>query len=125
MCPIKVSFSSPELGKVLERQQQDRPSDNLFAYPLESNFSGTRYDPALVTSLQERFQSEPNKATVNQQDTDENNLHSKQRWWVLLDAAKACSTKPPDLSRDKAHFVVQFSTSYKLATAVLASEYAG
>lgn len=54
----------------------------LFAYPSESNFTGTRYSLDAIEHWQGRG------------------------YRVLLDAAKACSTNPPDLSRHPADFVV-------------------
>lgn len=85
---------------------------NLFAYPLESNFTGARYDVSLVTALEDYTRSRKALAgSVDGSSYVENNaptvVPSEQRWWVLLDAAKGCSTSPPDLSLHKPHFVVR------------------
>ena len=163
----------------------------LFAFPLESNFSGARYDPAVVRQIQisglavtpcvcsrgseqqcsqhaglhktneEEQQSGQQQATQEQQcgqqqqqqhteeeppsdqqrqrqteeeqrcvqqsqaaakDEENHGQHSKEEalrlrdrasgrsdghnWYVLIDAAKACATAPPDLTQNPADFVV-------------------
>ncbi len=167
----------------------------LFAFPLESNFSGARYDPAVVRQIQisglavtpcvcskgseqqcsqqsglhrsnenqqqsgqqqaeeqqqygqQQRQSaeeepQPEQQQQQQQQTKEEQQqsvqqlqaaakeeehqypgqHSKEeaarlhvgdcgrsqgdRWYVLIDAAKACATAPPDLTQNPADFVV-------------------
>ena len=103
-----------ELEKVFERQQTGMLSNNLFAYPLESNFSGIRYNPSLVTAIQRHLDPPREESTDPQEDSDRQGAgsHDTQRWWVLLDAAKGCTTKPPDLGHSKPHFVVSpFSPS--------------
>ncbi|WPT16868.1 Molybdenum cofactor sulfurase [Picochlorum sp. SENEW3] len=66
----------------------------LFAMPLESNFSGRRYSMDLVHSIQYGKYGEKYG-------------NGRQRMRVLLDAAKACASYPPDLSGDvKPDFVV-------------------
>ena len=67
-------------------------SCSLFAFPAESNFSGVRYNLELLKQLKSK------KCKVNGKS-------SSQEWFVLLDSAKACSTKPPDLSKYPADFV--------------------
>ena len=106
---------------------------HLFAYPLESNFSGARYDPALSTYVQHNGlpmceqQSAAMGASAHKQQVHpisngaaQNGRHagdaeaadgrrsgSEGTWWTLLDAAKACATSPPDLSLHKPDFVVR------------------
>jgi molybdenum cofactor sulfurtransferase len=63
----------------------------LFAYPAESNFSGTRYDLDLI----QRVQSGALDSHASPRD----------RWYVLLDAAKFAATAPLDLSAHRADFV--------------------
>lgn len=63
-------------------RKRSRHSISLFALPAECNFTGARLDLALIPALQSRG------------------------WAVVLDAAKACATDPPDLSRWKPEFVV-------------------
>ena len=71
---------------------------HLLAMPLESNFSGAVYDPAQAA---ESVAAYPEDLLGELDD-----LHPSNRWLLLLDAAKACATKPPDLSRSPADFVV-------------------
>ena len=110
---------------------------NLFAFPLESNFSGTRYSESLITAIQGRkttpwsvslrpgavtwhqqtkkvAHSDDNIAEINSKTTQINEhsdsssrpvLASGGRWYVLLDAAKACGTQPPNISKYAADFV--------------------
>lgn len=68
---------------------------NLFAFPSECNFSGSRFSLHLVNTIRD--------------DTErvlEGSPYCKGRWMVLIDAAKGCATKPPDLSKYQADFVV-------------------
>lgn len=101
----------------------DQSPEHLFAFPLESNFSGTRYSEALVSALQGRKGTRlklnlnegavtwhKKKETVLGKGSEENpQLHKYSlepgRWRVLIDAAKACGTQPPDLSKYPADFV--------------------
>lgn len=77
---------------------------SLFAYPLESNFSGVRYDPALVGQIQRDGVS---MAPLGDQNLNSSGLERPAGdWLVLLDAAKACSTCPPNLSAHPVDFVV-------------------
>lgn len=65
-------------------------AQHLFAFPLESNLTGARYDAGLVEAVQcGALRGIP-----------------PGRWRVLLDAAKACGTAPPDLEAHPADFVV-------------------
>lgn len=63
---------------------------NLFAFPLECNFSGAKFDLNLVKHVQ---------------GARHVSSSSRGRWMVLLDAAKGCGTAPPDLTRFPADFV--------------------
>ena len=63
---------------------------HLFAFPAESNFSGARYPLDLVVQVQAQGACKGPPGP----------------WHVLLDAAKACGSSPPDLSRFPADFVV-------------------
>ncbi|KAJ9672955.1 hypothetical protein PVL29_026284 [Vitis rotundifolia] len=68
---------------------------NLFAFPSECNFSGVRFSLDLVKIIKEdaeRILTGP--------------PFCKGCWMVLIDAAKGCATKPPDLSKYPADFVV-------------------
>ena len=60
---------------------------NLFAFPAESNFSGVRYDPAIGLAAPS-LQLPPGAGAGG----------SPGRWAVLVDAAKACGSCPPDLT---------------------------
>lgn len=66
------------------------PGGRLFAFPLESNFSGKRYN---VSEVMDSL-----KGTASNQPVGE--------WHVLLDASRACSSYPPNLSAYKPHFVL-------------------
>lgn len=92
MEPCSDCMREPAAG---EQQAGQAAVHNMFAYPLESNFSGARYDAAVGDCIQQG-----RAAGVDELPA------SRGRWWVLLDAAKACSTCPPDLSRHKPDFVV-------------------
>ena len=69
---------------------------NLFAYPAESNFSGVKYNLELIEHLKR------GRCKINGKRVGE----SGKEWFVLLDAAKACCTSPPNLSDFPADFVV-------------------
>ncbi|KAK8706412.1 hypothetical protein V6N13_049979 [Hibiscus sabdariffa] len=68
---------------------------NLFAFPSECNFSGMRFGLDLVNIVKQ-----------NAEIFLEGSPYSKGRWMVLIDAAKGCATRPPDLSLYPADFVV-------------------
>ena len=88
-------------------------AQHLFAFPLESNFSGVRYDPGLVTAVQSgaaRLQLHA-PTSSSSSSCDFRSSGGQQplpagRWRVLLDCAKACGTCPPDLSACPADFAV-------------------
>ncbi|RLM54917.1 molybdenum cofactor sulfurase [Panicum miliaceum] len=66
---------------------------NLFAFPSECNFSGHKFNLSLVKLIKEgKFIS-----TTSQQQGS---------WMVLIDAAKGCTTEPPNLTVYSADFVV-------------------
>ena len=81
--------------------------DHLFAFPLESNFAGVRYNEALVAAVQQRRLamihpgSGPGAAAAGSRAAE----LAPGRWRVLLDAAKACGSRPPDLTAHPADFV--------------------
>ncbi|KAK7317272.1 hypothetical protein RJT34_01353 [Clitoria ternatea] len=68
---------------------------NLFAFPLECNFSGLRFGLDLVKIVQEDSKRIPGIASVCKNG----------QWMVLIDAAKGCATMPLDLSKYPADFV--------------------
>lgn len=68
---------------------------NLFAFPSECNFSGSRFNLDLVNIMKKT----PERIL-------EISPFSKGRWMVLIDAAKGCVTQPPDLSKYPVDFVV-------------------
>ena len=75
--------------RAVEEGTRNEDGMGLFAMPLESNFSGRRYSMDLVRSIQY------------------GKGQGGQRMRVLLDAAKACASYPPDLSGPvKPDFVV-------------------
>lgn len=78
-------------GDVLEEHvKHEKTCRNLFAFPMESNFSGSRYSLDIVKTIQDgRHTCSP-----------------KKRFRVLVDAAKSSSSFPPDLSQYKPDFVV-------------------
>ncbi|CAL5402452.1 unnamed protein product [Camellia sinensis] len=68
---------------------------NLFAFPSECNFSGSRFSLDLVNIIKD-----------DSERVLEGSPYCKGRWMVLLDAAKGCATEPPDLSKYQADFVI-------------------
>ena len=86
---------------------------HLFAFPLESNFSGVRYDEALgdaATALLERPIAGDQEADVQEEVSPAGPRRRRRgRWAVLLDAAKGCGSRPPDLSKNPVDFVVRGS----------------
>jgi molybdenum cofactor sulfurtransferase len=77
-------------GSPMTEADADAAPLSLFALPAECNFSGARLDLRLVDALQ-------------QSGGADGVPHAP--WVVLLDAAKAAATHPPDLSRFRPHFV--------------------
>lgn len=102
-------------------------AEHLFAFPMESNFSGARYDPGLVAAVQSgclRYSSTAGDGTApvaapgstgercctppaaaGSAGEGEGMLLPPGRWRVLLDCAKAAATSPPDLAACPADFV--------------------
>ncbi len=74
----------------LSPSEDDAPC--LFALPAECNFSGARLDLGIVAVLQQSPLADVAGVPAG-------------RWAVLLDAAKAAATHPPDLSVVRPHFV--------------------
>lgn len=72
---------------------------SLFAYPLESNFSGVKYGLQPIEQLQQHGLEVPGEAQGEPSS-------SREHWHVFLDAAKACGTRPPDLAQAPADYVV-------------------
>ncbi|XP_057950227.1 molybdenum cofactor sulfurase isoform X2 [Malania oleifera] len=68
---------------------------NLFAFPSECNFSGVRFSLDLVKIIKEDARRLLGSSP-----------YCEGCWMVLIDAAKGCSTEPPDLSEFPADFVV-------------------
>ncbi|XP_038901662.1 molybdenum cofactor sulfurase isoform X3 [Benincasa hispida] len=68
---------------------------NLFAFPSECNFSGSKFSLELVKIVKEDSIRYSNGSPS-----------FNGRWKVLIDAAKGCVTDPPDLSKFPADFVV-------------------
>jgi molybdenum cofactor sulfurtransferase len=93
----QLSPPSPSLPSLLKEKKL---TQHLFAFPLESNFSGTRYSEDLVLAIQNQtLEILPDSTTAN-------STSSNGKWRVLVDAAKACATHPPNLSTYPADFVV-------------------
>ena len=87
---------------------------HLFAFPLESNFSGVRYDEALGAATEgiqcpvEDGRAGGRDLEAAQQLRPEGPPRWRRgRWAVLLDAAKGCGSRPPDLSKNPVDFVVR------------------
>ncbi len=106
-------------------------TQHLFALPLESNFSGVRYDPRLVNAVQSgsvqwsadsgsvqwsadsgsvRWSADSGGSGIIDGSGSNSSSSTAQRlpagrWRVLLDAAKGAATCPPDLAAFPADFV--------------------
>ncbi|CAK7355477.1 unnamed protein product [Dovyalis caffra] len=81
-------------AKILE-EEPTANAYNLFAFPSECNFSGLRFSLDLANLVKE-----------NPERILEGSPFCKGRWMVLVDAAKGCTTRPPDLSKYPVDFVV-------------------
>ncbi len=81
------------------KNQVETETQHLFAFPLESNFSGTRYSEELVVAVQNQT------VEISSSSTTTPGSGGGGKWRVLLDAAKACATNPPNLSQYPADFV--------------------
>lgn len=82
---------------------------SLFAFPLESNFNGARYSPAMFGVGSRGFFQQQDVTWVhpNQPATFDHSL-TMMRWHVLLDAARGCATQPPDLSKEDYQSTISF-----------------
>lgn len=81
-------------AKILEEEPSGN-AYNLFAFPSECNFSGLRFSLDLANLIKE-----------NSERILEGSPFCKGHWIVLIDAAKGCTTCPPDLSKYAVDFVV-------------------
>ena len=73
-----------------DRDGEHVKTGNLFVFPMESNFSGSRYSLDIVKKIQ---------------DGCVGLSAAQKRFRVLVDAAKSSSSFPPDLSKYKPDFV--------------------
>lgn len=98
-----------------ELGHEEPQAHSLFAYPLESNFSGVRYDLKHIRRVQQHglhVTPADGCSTVDafgkEAACNDGHGNGREHWAVMLDAAKACCSAPPDLSRSPADFVVRF-----------------
>ncbi|XP_028801683.1 molybdenum cofactor sulfurase isoform X1 [Neltuma alba] len=96
---IRISPHQVQRRKAAGLQDQKPTGDvyNLFAFPSECNFSGLRYSLDLVKIIKE-----DSRRILGGSSACKNG----GQWIVLIDAAKGCATRPPDLSKYPADFVV-------------------
>ena len=113
---------------------------HLFAFPAESNFSGARYGLDLATavaggsSCAAALEADPPEgagkptedtgaarppAAAQQQPRSSGSTESTSgdgngRWLVVLDAAKACGSHPPNLAAHPVDFVVRAASALQL-----------
>ena len=110
--PLAVKACSDVMRRNRHPGHDEPQAHSLFAYPLESNFSGVRYDPGHIRRVQQHgVQVRPadGRSPADAQPCEEAACgDGREHWAVMLDAAKACCTAPPDLSRSPADFVVRF-----------------
>ncbi|KAH9288390.1 hypothetical protein KI387_032507, partial [Taxus chinensis] len=94
----KFKFRSRQrrLKQTSQDEMSNRDVYHLFAFPLECNFSGKKFDLNLVKMIQEG----------RHVDGMESAATCRGRCMVLLDAAKGCGTQPPDLLKFPVDFVV-------------------
>jgi len=117
---IKIINTSPEkesnrIEKApMQKSEFEVETQHLFAFPLESNFSGTRYSENLVLAIQnQNIEITTTASTTTRPPMQINSssaasgcdVKTKGKWRVLLDAAKSCATNPPNLSLYPADFV--------------------
>ncbi|XP_050223530.1 molybdenum cofactor sulfurase isoform X2 [Mercurialis annua] len=93
----KMSMHQVQRRNKAEIMEGEAKADafNLFAFPLECNFSGFRFGLNLVNDIKK-----------NPERILEGSQFCKGNWMVLIDAAKGCATQPLDLSSYSADFVV-------------------
>ncbi|KAG9439484.1 hypothetical protein H6P81_019649 [Aristolochia fimbriata] len=92
---------------------------NLFAFPSECNFSGTKFDLNLVNVIKKY----PGRVLGN-------SPFCRGQWMVLIDAAKGCGTQPPDLTLFPADFAIlsfykMFGYPTGLGALIVRTEVAG
>lgn len=109
--PVAVKACSDIMRREKQPGHEEPQAHSLFAYPLESNFSGVRYDPEHIRRVQQHGVQvrtadgrSPGDASCKEAACGDGREH----WAVMLDAAKACCSAPPDLSLSPADFVVRF-----------------
>lgn len=86
--------------------------DCLFAFPAECNATGARPDLGIasrvkrgaLSGLRHRKRRDLNSGDCKIPEKGRDS-HGRERWWVLLDAAKFVATAPLDLSKVDADFV--------------------
>ena len=83
------------------------PSFRLLALPLECNFSGRRYDlgAAMAASAGAGPSGNPSSCSGSGSGSGAGSGSCEARSLVLVDAAKACATSPPDLSVHPVDFI--------------------
>jgi molybdenum cofactor sulfurtransferase len=125
--------SREENGNRNTRNRSNNDACHLFAFPLESNFAGVRYSERLSSAVQNGklhieshgikyhdicagnanaalpqtlHSTHPSSGGVHRDHHQQCDGHLPPgHWLVVLDAAKACGTRPPNLSRHPADFV--------------------
>ncbi|KAK9787728.1 hypothetical protein WJX73_008150 [Symbiochloris irregularis] len=91
----------PLMSRSLQHASSTEQPVHMFAMPVESNFSGMRYDPVLVTAIQQQgMPGADGESLLGRVPVQE-----QGRCLVVLDAAKACTTCPPNLAECSADFV--------------------
>ncbi|BDA46796.1 probable molybdenum cofactor sulfurase [Coccomyxa sp. Obi] len=106
--PMAVEACSDIMRRKRQPDHEESRAHSLFAYPLESNFSGVRYDSGHIRRVQQHgVQVRPadGPSTVDASGKEAACGNGREHWAVMLDAAKACCSAPPDLSTSPADFV--------------------
>jgi molybdenum cofactor sulfurtransferase len=86
------------------RRARARPPEHLFIYPLESNFDGARYAPALAAAVRRRRVRVLPEGGEDAEGAAGVRL-ARGRWRVLVDAARAAAHAPPDLAAHPTDYV--------------------
>ncbi|XP_054814716.1 molybdenum cofactor sulfurase isoform X2 [Prosopis cineraria] len=99
---VRISPHQVQRRKGYGLQEQEPAGDvyDLFAFPSECNFSGLRFSLDLVRIIKED----------SRRILGDSSFCKNGQWKVLIDAAKGCSTKPPDLSKYPADFMFGYPT---------------
>ena len=111
--PLESNFNGVRNAEHLSSQVQSSTrswttGDQNFR-PAEPTDSAT---PDMLRHLDRLNQGNAVDSSVNKDVRQTNRTdHESHRWWVLLDAAKACASKPPDLSAHRPAFVVRHSSN--------------